>query len=350
MMKKFAREKLLKAIYLWKNYLRGGWNSKMPHHAFFKLAALRRGFSPDSLFIYRQMGWRKRDVISDYRRALHGPFINARCSYILDDKLVFDRFFADAIHYAYHVFNGQLLPHPEAGGPGEDLLPLLRQGKKFIVKPRRGGGGSRVRLLKHDGGSFWINDRPFAQADFDREIRGYHDDLIYPFFEQSGFSHEIYPATLNTIRILSIVDPQDKQPFVARALHRFGTDRSAPVDNWTSGGICADVDVASGTLSRGVIFPFGKKLAWHADHPDSRQPIAGRVIPGWQSILEKTLAAHRQIVYLPYIGWDMVLSANAIVILEANSNSDVNLFQVHRPLLADERLRGVFRHYRLAGK
>jgi hypothetical protein len=346
----FVKNSLIKARCFWKNYLLGGWNSKIPHHVFFKAASLLRGFWPDSAFIYRKRGWKKGELISDYHRCLRGPFINARGSYILDDKLVFDRFFADAIHYSFHVSNGRLIPNSLPGASGDDLLPLLKHGKKFIIKPRRGGGGNRVRLIRHEKGSFFVNEKPFTQFDFLKEILGYQDDLIYPFFQQNGFSHEIFPGTLNTIRILAMVDPEQNRPFIARALHRFGTTRSFPVDNWSSGGICAAIDVESGVMGPGVIFPYEKELSWHQNHPETLKPIAGQVVPNWKRIKEMTLASHEQILFLPYIGWDIVLSGDEILILEGNANSDVNLFQVHRPLLDDAGLRTVFRHYRLAGK
>jgi hypothetical protein len=43
--------------------------------------------------------------------------------------------------------------------------------------------------------------------------------------------------------------------------------------------------------------------------------------------------------YLPYVGWDVVVTDDGIRILEGNSNSGLDGIQHYGPLLADPRVR-----------
>ena len=72
-----------------------------------------------------------------------------------------------------------------------------------------------------------------------------------PFVRQATRNELLHPATTNTVRVLTMVDPDDGSAFVARAVQRIGVRASVPVDNWTQGGLSAMVDPASGRLGRG---------------------------------------------------------------------------------------------------
>ena len=132
-----------------------------------------------------------------------------------------------------------------------------------------------------------------------------------------------------------------------KALHRFGTEGSVPVDNWSSGGLCSNVNIETGELSAGVVFPYNGELIWHKHHPDTGNKIEGVCIPDWDKIIDETLQLHNRTIFLPYIGWDIILSGGKLYVLEANTNSDVNLFQVHEPMFNNPKTREIFKFYGL---
>ncbi len=92
---------------------------------------------------------------------------------------------------------------------------------------------------------------------------------------------------------------------------------------------------SSGTTSEGT----------YSYHPDTKQQIEGVHIPGWKSMTACLLAVLTQIPCLKYVGWDIIMTDDGFVLLEGNNCSDVNLLQVHRPLLADSRVRAFYEHH-----
>lgn len=49
---------------------------------------------------------------------------------------------------------------------------------------------------------------------------------------------------------------------------------------------------------------------------------------------------------LPYVGWDIVVTdPGEFTVIEGNTCSGVRVFQVHRPLLDDPRVRRFYEHH-----
>jgi hypothetical protein len=117
---------------------------------------------------------------------------------------------------------------------------------------------------------------------------------------------------------------------------------SGPVDNWTQGGLSARVDLDTGRLSRATRLPSGKKLEWFSTHPDTGSVIEGALVPHWPEIVETVIHAAHVLSFMEYVGWDIIVTPNGPVVLEANINSGMNVLQVHQPLLEDARARAYF--------
>jgi len=296
-----------------------------------------KGFWPDSYFLYNTEGKSLDYFISDYKRIVKLSRLNDHYSYILDDKLVFEKFFDDSIQSVGFIQESNVYNKKNNSVIALSIyLSNLVSEDKLIIKPRKGGGGEEVFILEYKQKRYLINGKEINYIDLIEKFKRSKDYLIYNYFNQIGFSHDVFPNTLNTIRILSILDNNNRKPIIIRAVHRFGTTKSMPVDNWSSGGLCCDINIETGYLSQGIVFPLDGKLIWNDSHPDSGKQLSGVRIPGWRKILTKVEGYHSTVPYLPYIGWDIVLHKGEVLILEANSNSDVNLFQVHEPLLRNE--------------
>jgi len=145
-------------------------------------------------------------------------------------------------------------------------------------------------------------------------------------------------------------DPDgDREPFIAFAIHKFGTKESAPVDNWAKGGLSAYVDLESGELGPGAGYPkyTGGKLSWFDRHPETGAPIAGVQVPQWLALKGQLLEMLRELKFLIYIGWDIVITPRGPCIIEGNTAPAVAFLQVHKPLLKDPRVKRFYAYHKV---
>lgn len=152
---------------------------------------------------------------------------------------------------------------------------------------------------------------------------------------------------MNTIRILTALSTDGKIEFVS-AVFRSGANNNVRVDNWSNGGLSCNINLITGVLGKGVTFPDRSgRLVWHSTHPNSGFKLENFVIPMWDKIISDIEQLAQSLIFLPYIGWDIVPMENNYLILEANSNSDLNLLQVHGSLLRTERIRQFYSSHKL---
>jgi Sugar-transfer associated ATP-grasp len=311
-------------------------------------ALVRRGFLPVSRELYRLDEQDREEFLSDRERELTWP-INGGAAGLLDDKLAF--FFmlrylrVPTPEILGSVLRGRIVLLGDGGSgaaaPSDWLRAIVERQGAAVVKSARGGGGQQVFIVRRLDGEFELNGRRDVWPAIERRLLSLENYLVSTFVDQAGYARAIFPQAVNTIRILTMHDAEGA--FVATAVHRFGTERSLPVDNWSRGGLSARVSLGDGILGPGVAFPESGAVAWHDAHPDTASPIRGVAVPGWERIRDGVLALAAQTPFLPYVGWDVVVTDGGFEVLEGNKYSDVNLLQVHGPLLRDERVRAFYR-------
>src|SRR4051794_16453738 len=181
--------------------------------------------------------------------------------------------------------------------PSGGLDGLLERRGKLVVKSRAGAGGSGFALLHREAGTTYANGRPVEDP---RQALGRGSLVISDFVEQHDRLAAIYPNTTNTMRVMTFRDVDTDEPFVAFAGHRFGTQRSEPVDNFGAGGLSAGIDLETGVLERGMRrVPRASsgpgrgssEMEWIDQHPDTGAQITGTKIPHWQSVVDGVLRA-----------------------------------------------------------
>src|SRR5699024_10374507 len=165
--------------------------------------------------------------------------------------------------------------------------------------------------------------------------------LISDLTKQAHYSENIFPDSTNTIRLLVMQDPDNKfEPFIASAVHRFGTESTIPADNWSKGGLSSLIDLEQGTLGPGVSHPKNTNgiLKFVNKHPDTGEMITNIRVPHWEKLTREILNITREL-NIKYIGWDILVTNDGYSIIEGNCNSDLDLLQVHSPLLKNRRVK-----------
>lgn len=319
-----------------------------------RFRTLLAGFNSDKYLLYRFDVNDKRQYLNDIRRRILSERISKHHYYIVHNKIVFDKYFSSictTIPKLAFIDNARLMPLV-TNCPFtslDELICYTTQGHDLCLKPFDGGSGRDILQLSfdHDRLEFAINGQPHTSDDLRSRLHRLNGFVVEHRCNQSGLSNEIYPGTLNTLRIMTMIDPDSGDPFVPVALHRFGTLQSRFADNWSQGGLSVWIDVDSGIMGKGVQYPFNGQLVFHSHHPDTKIRIEGRSLLQWHRVLEVVVKCATFVRFMPMLGWDVVLSDDAILVLEANYNPDINLIQVHRPLLVDERVKRFFAYHKV---
>lgn len=267
--------------------------------------------------------------------------------YLIDDKLSQHWMLAGHPEYrptAYGFVDRQRV-HGIAGTtfdgdptPIREWLPeVLRRESELVFKDLRGKGGKEVLVAEYDG-VYRLDGDPITEAELCAEIEDLSGYLVTEYVHQHEYADDLYPHSANTIRLLTLWDDEAGELLVPAAVHRIGTDRSRPVDNWSAGGLAADIEVESGRLGQAAQLPFSGEVQWFDEHPDTGTRIAGTTVPHWDRVLSMVERLAKENTNIPALGWDIVLDESGEpVVLEANTGTAIRTFQVHRPLLKDPR-------------
>jgi hypothetical protein len=245
------------------------------------------------------------------------------------------------------IVKGRVHALDEAGPSGDWpwLRALLAESPHGVVlKPIVGAEGAGIAFLSKQEPAYRLNGCNATEDEVAAVIARLDDYLITEFVVQHDYAARLYPPTTNTVRLLTLWDYEADGPFLAAAVHRIGTTRSFPVDNFKmgAGGLSACIDRATGTLSRAAYRSDAGLVERHECHPETGGPIEGVCIPRWNEVKEQILGFAERLSFLPFIGWDIVITVDGYQIIETNAGSGFYVVQVHHPLLADPPVRRFF--------
>lgn len=305
-----------------------------------QLRAWTQGFYASNLRLYDVDRFGFAAFVSDCQRArmlagLHGY------RHVFDDKLVsslYLKMIGAPTPIVFGTRHEGTWTFFDETGQRDGLPGLLRKHGRLVVKARSGSGGRRFAVLDQSD-----DTDPLLSCEVGPGRAPGDPLIVCEYVPQHPYAAAVFPESTNTLRLLTLVDPDDGRPFVVMALHRFGTHRSRPVDNAARGGVAAAVDLASGTLDRLVLIPARSSapLVWSDRHPDTGAVVRGTQVPRWPAVVAEVCRAAAFFPGAHFVGWDVVVTPDGMSILEANNRPDITS-QVFRPLLLDERARRAF--------
>lgn len=212
-----------------------------------------------------------------------------------------------------------------------------------IVKPIMSAGGKSVHHIKSENGSYFINGSPTEPDAVTSTIKDLDEHLVVEYVDQHEYSEEIWPESTNTVRVLTMIDPDTGEFFVGRATHRFGGSGTGPTDNWSGGGFAAPVDVDTGQFQQLVSYSTEEGKQQFDCHPETGTTVAGKHVPHWDRIQSAVLEVAEIHEQNPYVGWDVVLDSNGEPkIIEGNCAPGLTTLQLGWGLFEDERIERFF--------
>ena len=213
---------------------------------------------------------------------------------------------------------------------------------EFVGKPCRGSGGNGV-LLRSDLTPEWI------------EQNGGESYVVQKKIQQCDFTAQFNPASINTVRMMTLRCPWSGEIVVCRSMMRIGVS-DAVVDNMMKGGLCVCVGDC-GQLGRYAYDYDGKRFECH---PVSRLTFKGLEHPGYAKMVEMAKRIHAKIMDFNLLSFDLVQRQDgSICVVEINATSQGitqlqydfgGLFGEHTERLVDwcavNTRNDVFKHFR----
>lgn len=238
---------------------------------------------------------------------------------LLNDKRALNRFLLSHGVPSTRQF-GTTLGHGDSpavvdgnGGTQDMHNLLLRQGSLFI-KPVDGMQGQSCALWLADGGDRVVqNGRNMPWSEAAATIRD--GMLVEEVVRQHPDLAALHPHSLNTLRITT-VRGEDGEIVLMPGFLRIGV-HGKRVNNLAAGGLgCCISD-------NGTLFPTARieeppTLPEFTEHPDTHVRFEGVRVPYWDECRNLLKRAHALFPRTHDVGWDVAVTPDGPLIIEAN--------------------------------
>lgn len=189
-----------------------------------------------------------------------------------------------------------------------ELKAFLTRHPRVLAKPNDGQGGGGIDL--HETGP------ATDAAAFRAEVTAKGQTLVDEFIVQHPDMAALYPDSVNTVRLITFLDPQGTVHLLAAVL-RIGN--GAVIDNFASGGMFTMLDEHGAALYPGV----DKNSNVYREHPVTGTAIVGFQVPLYDQVVAQAVALAKRTPEAPYVGWDLAITPHGPVVIEGNHNSSV---------------------------
>lgn len=285
------------------------------------------GFTANQVALYNLNKKNKGQYLSEFdwyksRR------INYPNGYLLDNKLVCVNLVEKYVNTPKTLFEKQHGKIKTGGGniTSNEAIKIIKKYKSVFFKPISVGKGIGVFRIDYKDDNFYIDLKKVLSQDINRILETKDNYFVSVCVKQSKFLNNIYKNTSNTIRLVTARNKNGKVEVLC-AVQRIGTSDTIPVDNGSRGGLVANIDLKTGVLSEARSI-HNKNV--YQNHPDSNARIKGIQIPNWNNLLLKMVDVAEKLQPLKFIAWDILLTDSGFYVIEANSSSGVNIFQIFK--------------------
>ena len=295
--------------------------------------ANRLGFTIDEATIYNLQKNNYHDYVREVERhVLRDKLSDLRI--LLDNKLVFYHLIKSYAPtntiYGYKAHWGDFHWLDAVFDSPIDLI--VKKGK-VCFKKSSSGCGEGFHIVEHSDSQFLIDRKPATKGEV-FQLLDSQDYFLEEFCIQSDFENALFPYAVNTIRIITLQEPNGEFRIVS-SMHRFGSSGESVVDNASAGGLFSMIDPSTGRMDAALSYQalqyVNERDVRFTRHPVTGSQIEGVVIPNWQLIKDTVLDLHQRIGFcgLNFIAWDIAHTNDGPVIIEGNTTSSVDLLQAN---------------------
>lgn len=209
-------------------------------------------------------------------------------------------------------FQRDAIPVPDCGERA--FLDFVKKHQKVIIKPVKGTLGKGISVLNYKSEEQVLQNYLTLKDQY----------ICEEYIGQHPVMAELYPGTVNTVRIMSIRNNEDNVELVSATL-KIGAKADTVVDNMGCGGIIAQVDLETGIVSS---FAIDSQRNKYSHHPVTNVQIIGMNLPNWDKVVELVKQAHNEMKESRVIGWDIAITESGAALVEANRTPSPKLMQM----------------------
>lgn len=304
-----------------------------------------RGFKSDRVYTYPDFRKNRKLFIKDYDR--HAMFSinnnNQQLFSQLNSFLIFKNFINYAKVFGF-VQNKEFISLENGTLTLEDILNL----DNFVFKPIESGKGVEVYVISKIEEDFYkLNNQTLNKDELFSFILSRDNYLLQEYIMQHELISHLYPKSANTVRITTMRNPKNNYIFIGWIVLRIGNDSTAPVDNYSAGGISILVNSDTGkTLQARMIDRENKLILKLNTHINTNAELLNLTVPNLSLIKNDVVEAHKKHPGINFIAWDVIVTNDGYKVIELNNTTGFNHIQVHYPLLNDKRIKDFFEYYR----
>jgi hypothetical protein len=199
----------------------------------------------------------------------------------------------------------------------------LNEERLIIKKAVNSGGGNNIIVLRRDEITSENLQKTFSQLG--------ENLVIQKLLQQHKLLNEINPASVNTIRIITII--LHNEVLVVQSILRMGVGASY-VDNVCSGGMAVSI-TAKGTLKEHAYDAQTKKQNKHLTTGFVFKDVS---LPYYQEVESIAKDMHKRFAQFRLISWDFAIADNGPVLIEFNLKyQGMDYFQIfaERPFFGE---------------
>lgn len=247
----------------------------------------------------------KKSVSTLWTRAeFRKRFTDKRYKGILTNKYFFSKVFSD-------YYGRTCLPASDV--TIEKLRALSSRTGKVVIKPNCKGQGIGVRILP-------ASTEQELEAAF-AVIKTRQDGIAEEFIQQHSEMARINPQAVNIIRFYSLFSPAGVYLFAPVLTVANGK----AIANGCQGALTAMIDIRDGVVITDAVDQ--NALVDYRVHPVTDLPFKGFQVPFWQETIEMMKKAVFLARNISNIGWDVAITDNGPLLIEANTIPGFNTAQ-----------------------